>query len=984
MNTDAVEMGTSQSPGKKEWQRHSSEVREQANAMLAQGKTRAFVAAQLDVALATIGAWASQNRKAQGVVPKPVKRYTQLQKQEALDIAQNVGLKEAAEAIGAAEITVYNWLKAKGLTYKGYLGNREREIPVSHDKDFLWMKDELPELEAWRVLAAQWVKEQDTNLKGRLLGLRRFFHDYLNDTLKAAGLPTAPADVLSRSVALPDFFNSCLSDYEPGVGRTRNNLVHDFLDWVLLTEFSLPDDYGRPVTGTHFHNPVPFRERDGGGGQPAESVRSPLPYAYIDELRQFLASGPTFRDWTWAQNALGGEEGTAGSGGATDWFEVDESLIDKSDPDCVWRHRYTKNGAALQLWSPVRWVALLIKLALPLRAIQVRLLDSGESDTWKYSTSQGDNVWTANTHILKEGTERKPVKRGVFRRKLQLGAPDAPSVVLYINTNKTADSMLSGPEKGFEIPWLTSGPLHSNPFYWLEKLRDWQEKYNPIVRKTSWSTLGPAVLDAKSDMQLAGFSDTCFLFRTPELGPAEAHVPLGRKVLDVPWYYLLEAYEEKLAKRGDTLPGGGRIELVKERRNYSVFFPLHSLRVSLITALALDGKVPFPILQKIVGHSRLIMTFYYTKLGTEYPNAELQAAAKRLDATKDASIIRFLRDTEHKTLVKNAIANSSASLVAAVAEHPAARNAAGWMPLHHGACLVGGNTSQIEENRSVGGCYNGGPNIGNETTPKYAPVPGGARNCVRCRWFVTEPHYIWALQAHVNTLFYHSDEAMNAAVKAERKLGELRAARADAEAAGRRFDMHELLAQTERLYETHMQRYSDLTEDVAATVRLMQRCVEQAKQELTKHDAGRPEGERQALIAVGSALDLQIAVEEVDSELLQLAGVCEAAEMYPDINPGKAVFRRGQLLDAALAREGQAPMFMSLSEDEQLAVGNAFLKRLSIAVNPANPALGKRDVIALIDAGNKLGDMLKLDVRVLLYESAGGQLSGMPLSLEAA
>jgi hypothetical protein len=164
----------------------------------------------------------------------------------------------------------------------------------------------------------------------------------------------------------------------------------------------------------------------------------------------------------------------------------------------------------------------------------------------------------------------------------------------------------------------------------------------------------------------------------------------------------------------------------------------------------------------------------------------------------------------------------------------------------------------------------------------------------------------------------------------------------------------------------------------------MQRCVDQAKQELSKQDAGLSHGEKQALIAVGSAFDLQVAVEEVDSELLQLAGVCEAAEMYPDINPGKAVFRRGQLLDAALSREGQAPMFMSLNEDEQLVVGNAFLKRLATAANPASPSIGKRDVIALIDAGKNLSDILKLDVQSLLYESGGSRLGSIPLRLEAA
>jgi len=157
----------------------------------------------------------------------------------------------------------------------------------------------------------------------------------------------------------------------------------------------------------------------------------------------------------------------------------------------------------------------------------------------------------------------------------------------------------------------------------------------------------------------------------------------------------------------------------------------------------------------------------------------------------------------------------------------------------------------------------------------------------------------------------------------------------------------------------------------------MQRCVEQAK----KLDSA-AEGDRRALIAVGSALDVQIAVQEVGSELLQLAGVCDAAELYPDINRGKAVFRRGQLLDAALAREGLPPRFMGLSEDDQLVAGNAFLRRLAAAANPQNPALGKRDVIALIDAGESLSDVLKLDVQHLLYGADKAPALGMALVLE--
>jgi hypothetical protein len=88
--------------------------------------------------------------------------------------------------------------------------------------------------------------------------------------------------------------------------------------------------------------------------------------------------GPHFRDWQWAQNALGVEIGRRGFNGP-DWFEVNEDQLDRSDPDCVWRQRLVKNRERLELWSPVRWVAQLVKLPVPLRTFQVRMLDSGEA-----------------------------------------------------------------------------------------------------------------------------------------------------------------------------------------------------------------------------------------------------------------------------------------------------------------------------------------------------------------------------------------------------------------------------------------------------------------------------------------------------------------------------------------------------------------------------------------------------------------------------
>lgn len=392
--------------------------------------------------------------------------------------------------------------------------------------------------------------------------------------------------------------------------------------------------------------------------------------------------------------------------------------------------------------------------------------------------------------------------------------------------------------------------------------------------------------------------------------------------------------------------------------------------------MALEGQVPFPVLQKLVGHSRLVMTLYYTKPGATHIRGVLLDAKARLDANKDVSIQNFLLDTKHEELLQTAICNSVASVANAIPEHPAARNPVGWMPMHHGLCMVGGNTSDSVENRAIGGCHNGGPLLlpGTAVTnPKHAPVPGGSRNCVRCRWFLTEPHYLPALAAHFNTVAYHFDEARNACLANENVLLELKKQKADAEEAGHVFPHLDTYRQAERVWEGAMKRFNDFAEDLAACWRLIERCK-------SALDVAR-DGDTQ-LVAVGTAGDVHIAFEETESEMLQLAGVCENVELYPDLDAGKAVFRRSQLLDAVLYRDGVPPVFMMLNEDEQLRAGNAFMRRLAQQMNPANPVLGQRQVINLVDAGESLSERFGVDLTSLLPKgSSVATLVGQPRTL---
>lgn len=825
-------------------------------------------------------------------------------------------------------------------------------VGVTRNTDMMlgWVAREYPQLEAWRVFAVEWLKGETNGITDKLQALALFFEKYI---IKQS-VTNDPAVFLARSTILPDFYRTACPDSAGGI--RWNNHIHIFLNFILLRHFSIPPDFGDAVVSPAYHNPVARRSKS---SLPKldESIHSPLPYGYIDELRLLLVSGPHFSDWRWAQNVLGTEIGRMGHT-APDWFPVTEAQIDRDDPDCVWRERSTTTGVKLEIWSPVRWVALLVKLILPLRTFQVRMLDSGEADTWRYQ----EGNWVLNTYLLAQGSERRPVQQGVFRRSKPLTDGETVSTVLYINTNKTADIAKSGSDKGYVVPWILDTLVHQNAFYWLEKVRNWQQKYNPLNRRTAWTELDARHILAKSEIQLASCPDTCFLFRLPENRANERSFPVTQRQLDRVWYALLESLELRLANKKETHYNGTSIRLLppQEERTgcLKTLFPLHSLRVSLITALALEGKVSFPILQKLVGHSRLLMTLYYTKPGASRINEILIGASEKLNANKEASIQNFLQDTEHHHLLQQAICNSSASLAAAIPQHPAARNPAGWMPMHHGLCLVGGNTSEVQDNDSVGGCYNGGPNIGSTTVPKHSVVPGGSRNCVRCRWFVTEPHYLPALAAHFNTLAYHFDEARNACLARENELQDLKKQKADAEDAGQPFARLGAYRQAERVWESAMKYFSDLAEDLVACWRLIERC----KTALTTSQ----DDDGTQLVTVGTVGDVNIVFEETESEQLQLAGVCENVEVYPDLEPGKAVLRRSQLLDAVLYRNDLPPMFMLLNEQEQLLTGNAFMRHLAQQMNPSNPALGQREVIRLMDAGVRLSQHFDMDLSSLL------------------
>jgi len=350
------------------------------------------------------------------------------------------------------------------------------------DLEFRYLLDHDTRMEDWRALASEWLAAQRAGTAVKREALDKLLLTYII----RGGQERNPYAFLRRETRKPSFIDTLmaakkgvgarLGEPKPTTDDVRlNNYVHDFLAWVLSDKLSVEDDTGHRVIPVEFHNPVPKLVRS--GTTATETLKTPLPYRYIKELRAMLAEGATFRGWKWAQQAM--DSGTGG-----DWFITDTALVNPDDPDCVWRERVTTKyertthglpEKVIELWSPVRSVALYLKLELPLRTFQVRMLDSGEADTWRYESGR----FVLNDSPLAIGSEKRPSQRGVFHR-----SSNEAGAGFYINTNKTADISKDERGEGYTIPWTYEPVLR-----WLEKLRDWQERYNPIDVPTEWLDL---------------------------------------------------------------------------------------------------------------------------------------------------------------------------------------------------------------------------------------------------------------------------------------------------------------------------------------------------------------------------------------------------------------------------------------------------------------------------------------------------------------
>lgn len=117
---------------------------------------------------------------------------------------------------------------------------KKKGVRKKNDVTLEWLQEKYPQLADWRELCVSWLEGETRGVSVRLEALTAFFERYL----VALGLPLAPGVFLARETSLPDFYKTACPPSAKGV--QYNNLIHAFLEFVLLHHFSERDDDHRP------------------------------------------------------------------------------------------------------------------------------------------------------------------------------------------------------------------------------------------------------------------------------------------------------------------------------------------------------------------------------------------------------------------------------------------------------------------------------------------------------------------------------------------------------------------------------------------------------------------------------------------------------------------------------------------------------------------------------------------------------------------
>jgi hypothetical protein len=754
--------------------------------------------------------------------------------------------------------------------WDGFFGNEKSKIS----------RDDITELHVkWGNIFDLYIDEQQRNITAK----KRTALSFIVNFIIKYGYPLLPEEFLLRSTKLDkqqyEYFLE--NNFPKNYASTHHVMIKSFLQYALNKLCTLEDEDEKTIHHD-FRNPVATFESHILKIKPErldESDKPALAYTHVVAAREWIIpiEAKDFNDLKSLHDVT-----------TRDWFEVDPSLIDESDSDCVYRiAKVEKRGIdgtrtskkVTQIWSPVRFLATYSLLTIPARGQQLLWCDSGEADNRIPNMVNGKVEFSANTSSLVQSKARKKKEQGFIKEY------DDNEIGLRFTTNKTSRT-----EGGYSIPWCPDGYD-----YWMIKLRNWQSKYNPLSDLTKWSDIPLRQTVGDKILKLRG--SNCFLFR--QMNSSFPYLP---SILTSSIPYVLHQIETsdnplttKKAKNDGLL-------------SYSTIYTPHSMRVSLVTAFVVDAKVPVHIVQKLVGHARLVMTIYYTKVGLAEIRDELSEAHKRSLANSSIRLEQELRNANVEKIKNELVGNDLIYLDSLSDNHPT--SAFSFSDI--GICPLGG-----------GRCEHGGECVDPKAKKKkYLPVPVGhlgVKNCPRCRFFITSPSYTGGLMAVQNEIALKQtkiEKKLNILLSTIKKLKKERYVN---DRNGDVFTKATDLQKTETHLELISEEKNMYLGDMISLIRLITQCIA-----LSNELANNETTSENALIVNSTEAELNWSLDEAAGEFHQLSAVCENSTIYTLTDGSDAAVRRTQLIDKMAYLNGIDSRIYMLSPEQQLVVGNQF------------------------------------------------------------
>jgi len=290
-----------------------------------------------------------------------------------------------------------------------------------------------------------------------------------------------------------------------------------------------------------------------------------------------------------------------------------------------------------------------------------------------------------------------------------------------INTNKTGNP--------YQIAWE-----HEDAHRRLWRLRQWQERYNPITKAIPSELYldNPDEYPQKTIRKLPEILPLARLFPT-SMRPWEGRIATPSEI-DKAWQMLMA----EVQRRWNVENPDDQITIIRYQEKtgqpHGSIYNIHGMRVRGLSDLR-RGGMPIDVLSKFVaGHASLMMTLYYLEFEPASINSMLTKASVEAKAQEIDDFISDFKKMNYEEARRRS-----------VSVHPGAIGAAVDSPSKIEFCNVDLGLCPFDGAR----CYDGGAllrsdNRSNGAFNTYGDV--GPRNCIMCRHFVTGPPWIPQLE----------------------------------------------------------------------------------------------------------------------------------------------------------------------------------------------------------------------------------------------